>query len=150
MHTYPCRGISPPHPGRAKPVVLRPTRMPGARLPATAHTGLTRPEERRAPVQPDCPSSSRNITVLPIQRIEEPCPQPLRQHDPRNSLKSKVLRGSLEPAMSSCGALPSGVAKVNSYSFSNSLSICAISTRKNPVEIDVTSAGSTNGSWRAD
>src|SRR6266498_3707929 len=54
------------------------------------------------------------------------------------------------PLMSSCGALPSGVAKVNSYSFSNSLSTWAISTRKNPVEIDLTSAGSTSGSWRPD
>lgn len=44
------------------------------------------------------PGSTRDTAVLPVQRLEEPRPQLRKTHDPRNSLNSRVLRGSLEPA----------------------------------------------------
>src|SRR5690606_40889835 len=69
-----------------------------ARLPATTDTGLARPPVRRRTVHPDRPGGPRDTAVLPVQRLEEPCLQLLKIHDPRNSLKIRVLRGSLEPA----------------------------------------------------
>uniref|UniRef100_UPI001F1FA330 hypothetical protein n=1 Tax=Streptomyces griseus TaxID=1911 RepID=UPI001F1FA330 len=92
-------GIAASDSGRTQPLVLRPTGMPGrAGLAATADTGLTGPSERRIAVHSDCASGNGDAAALPIQCLEEPRLQHLKTHDPRNSLNSRVLRGSVEPA----------------------------------------------------
>src|SRR6478752_7496473 len=102
-------GISTPDSGRTQPLVLRPAGMSGrAGLAAAADTGLTGPRGRRIAIQSDRASGSDENAVLLVQRLEEPRLQRLKIHDPRNSLNSRVLRGSIEPALGA-GALSCAV-----------------------------------------
>src|SRR5690606_3094599 len=66
--------------------------------PTAADPCLARPASGSMPIRADHASSSRDAAVHPVQRYEESFLQLLKRHDPRNSLKNRVLRGSLEPA----------------------------------------------------
>lgn len=92
-------GFTAPDSRRTQPFVLRPFGVTGPAQPAaTTGSGLTSPSERRVAVHPDHTSRSSDAAILPVQRLEEPRLQHLETQDPRSSLDSRVLRGSIEPA----------------------------------------------------
>src|SRR5579872_7519748 len=108
MNTGLCGSNTPRHARRAKALILRTPWVSGRTgLSLSSDAGLACPSIGGIPVRSHRASCGQNTARLPVERFKKPSLQLLSNHDPRNSLKSRVLRGSLEPAEGP-GAPPRG------------------------------------------